>query len=132
MSKYVPKQKTYTLDFVGTDHDGLVVTMEPLSVGEILEVQAGQSSKAVADNPVFATFARRLVSWNLARPDGSDVPATIEGVLEQGADLLMAIIGAWANAIAGVSDPLDRRSTSGSQSLEDTISTETLSPSPVS
>jgi hypothetical protein len=129
VSKYIPRQKTYTLDFKGTEHNGLVVTMEPLSVGEILEVQGSQGDKPSSDNPVFAIFARHIIRWNLARPDGSDVPTTLEGVLEQSADLLTAIVAAWSNAIAGVPAPLDRRSTSGSTSLEDMITTETLSPS---
>jgi hypothetical protein len=128
-SKFVPQATTYTLNFQGTDMDGLVVVMKQPSIGEIMGVKRAHDDGDNADDRALETFVRNLVSWNLARPDGSDVPATKEGLLEQSVGFMSTVITAWAQAVSGVSGPLEMPSTSGSPSLEEQIRTATLSPS---
>lgn len=134
MPGYVPERKKYTLNFdESTDYNGLVIVMNALALGEILTVQSAQKgSNAEAAEKVFKIFARNLVEWNVCRPDGSQVPATYEGVQEQDLDMLVAILGEWVRATSEVPAPLDKPSTSGPQSPEELISTVSLSPSLVS
>lgn len=129
MKKFVPQATTYTLNFQGTEMDGLIVVMKQPSIGEIMGVKRAQTDGDNADDRALDTFVRNLVSWNLAREDGSDVPATKDGLLEQSVGFMNAVISAWGNAVSGVPAPLEMPSTSGSQSAEELISTATLSPS---
>jgi hypothetical protein len=131
MPDFIPDRKKYTLNFDdSTDYKGLVVVMNALALGEILTVQAAQTSKNVETvEKIFRIFARNLVEWNVCRPDGTHVPATYEGVQEQDMDMLVDIMGEWIRATSEVPAPLDKPSTSGPQSPEELISTVSLSPS---
>jgi hypothetical protein len=129
MPKFVPQETTYTLNFEGTDMDGLVVVMKQPSIGEIMAVKRANTDGQDADERAIDTFVRNLVSWNLARQDGSAVPPTKDGLLAQSISFMMAVITAWTNAVAGVAAPLELPSTSGGTSQEELIQTATLSPS---
>lgn len=132
---YVPKRKIYTLDFAGTDFDGLEVRVRGLTTGELLDAMEKQGEAAAdADSQAFRELldlmADRIVSWNVETEDGQPVPASLDALKAQDPDFNLAIVNAWTTAISGVPAPLDGDSPSGDPSLEASIPMETLSSSP--
>lgn len=128
--RFVPQPKHYELNFDGTDWDGMQVTLSRLSLGEVLSVQNLDTSNSDGMKELFMLLASHLVEWNLSRPDGTEVPATYEGVTEQDVDMLMDVLNAWVEATTSVKDDLGKASTSGPTSDEESIPTVTRSNSP--
>ena len=134
---FIPKRKIYTLDFAGTDHDGLEVRVRGLTTGELLDtMEKSQEASADTDGAAFRELldlmADRIVSWNVSEEDGSPVPPGIDALMAQDPDFNLAIVNAWTTAISGVPAPLDGDSPSGDPSLVASIPMEPLSPSPES
>lgn len=133
---FTPKRKTYRLVFDDTDLAGLEVRMRGLSTGDYLNVvriQADDGDETPEQvDTMLGLLAGALVSWNLEDEHGNPVPADLDGVKAQDFDLVMAILGAWQTAVAGVPAPLDSASPSGVPSLEASIPMDTLSESPES
>lgn len=130
---YVPKKKTYRLQFEGDEYDGLEVRMHGLSTGQymdLFQLKEDAEEDGESRHQLFELMADRLVSWNVEHEDGSPVPATLDGVREQDLPFTMAIIDAWQQAIAGAPAPLPQGSPAGEPSLVASIPTETLSGSP--
>jgi hypothetical protein len=120
---------------------GLEVQIESLSVDEFLEMQrlsvaARKAKPEEADTSsaekLLDGFAKNLNSWNLEDKHGP-VPATRDGVGSQKFDLILQIILAWMEAIAGV-DPTSRPALNGGGTYpEEALPMEVLSsPSPTS
>ena len=134
---FEPEATQYELKFEDSKLHGLEVTIESLSVGELLEMQelfeqVSGSNGVAATRKLLNGFADSLVSWNLTRK-GKPVPANLEGVASQKFDLILKIVQAWMGAIADVPDPSDPSSNgSGSLDLERSIPMAALSPSPSS
>lgn len=128
--------KTYRLRFEGTDLDGLEVTVRSVSVGtimdmaELADVETGRM-KAADMRRMLSTFADALVSWNWEDDvTGAPVPATYEGVASRDPADVALLVKHWAQAVAGVPDPLGEPSTGGSPSEElSTLPTVPLSAS---
>ena len=129
----------YKLKF--EERPGLEVTVEELSIGDLLEVtemtakipdKAGgqldpESSKALRS--LMETLADNLVEWNVERR-GEPLPADLAGVMRCGAGLVMDIITAWVKAQSGPDDDLGKGSGSGATSdLERSLPMEPRSPS---
>jgi hypothetical protein len=134
-----PQVTLYKLKFADSNLDGLEVTAESLTTDEFLAMQrlasqakAGTNADATASaEKMLDGFAANLASWNLEDSHGP-VPATREGVGSQKFDLVLVMIMAWMEAIAGV-DPTSRAaSNGGATSQELSIPMEVSSPSPTS
>ena len=69
-----------------------------------------------------------LLSWNFA-PDGVELPANAEGMIDGSFELARLLIRAWMQAIASVSAPLDETSTDGEPSLVESMPMVTSSAS---
>lgn len=137
MPGYVPKRKTYTLDFADTEYDGLEVKLCGLTTGELLDAmekkeEASEDSNSGAFRELLDLVADKIVSWNVETEDGRPVAPTLEALHAQDPDFNLAIVNAWTTAINGVPAPLDGDSTSGDPSLEASIPMESLSLSPES
>ncbi len=132
---YVPKKKTYKLDFAGTEHDGLLVRIRGINTGQYMDL-LGLKSIAEEDEDaqtkMLELMVDRLVDWNITEEDGTPVPCDLAGVRAQDLDLNLAIINAWQKAIADVPAPLPQGSPSGEPSPVASIPMEALSPSPES
>lgn len=145
---FEPKQKVYKLRFEDPDLQGLVVKVESAPVGAIMCATelAGLQDLDFSDRmslsaeelttlgkliELFEMFADALIEWNLTKK-GEPVPATLEGIKRQDTGLIMYIIHQWANASGGVSDPLEKPSTSGQQSAVAYLPMEKLSPNQAS
>lgn len=133
------KKKLYLLKFAdGHDLEGLEVTMSSVSMGTLLKLQqmgdrADEVAKDMAQfHELVEVFAGAMIGWNLEDDFDQPVPITVDGILGQDVDFIMAIILEWTKAISGVPDPLDAGSTSGPGSLEASLPMAPLSPSPAS
>lgn len=147
---YKRKRTIYRLRFEDAELEGLTVDMTGASVDEFLSITDLAGAVGVNFSTItpenlhevkgamelvdglFETFAKHLVGWNLEEEDDSPVPATIEGVRSQDPEFILELVGAWLEAIGGVSDPKEPRSTSGAPSLVASLPMEPLSPSPSS
>lgn len=109
---YRPKRKIYTLDFTGTDYEGLEVSVRGMTVGEELELDGVEMDGDL----LVKTLAKRLVSWNVEDDAGEPVPTTYEGVCTQDVPMVLAILNAVRTANSGVSDPLPQPSAGGEPS----------------
>jgi hypothetical protein len=133
--------KVYKLKFTEDEFTGLEVRAKSVPLGKFLDLtklvdlQNGtalgpEQMEQIRD--LFTGFATALVSWNLQEEDGTDVPATLEGLYSQEFDFVLQIIMAWMEAIAGVAAPLVRSSNSGATIPEGSLPMVPLSPSPES
>lgn len=128
---YKPKRKIYSLDFTGTDHEGLQVSIRGLNTGQYMDLfEAKAEAEAGGEtNRLLTIMASRLVAWNVEGDDDMPVPATLDGIKTQDLDFNLAIVNAWTTAMAGVPAPLEQPSTSGESSLEASIPMDVLSSS---
>ncbi|MGW6502974.1 hypothetical protein [Nonomuraea angiospora] len=86
---------------------------------------------------MFAKFGELLVSWNVEDEDEdgrrTPVPCTVDEFMRQDPRFVREVLDQWAEAIAGVSAPLDQPSPAGEPSPEElSLPMEVLSPSLVS
>lgn len=128
MAPFKRKRKIYTLDFSGTEYDGLEVRVRGLTTGEYLQIIQLSASTAEGDREtegMLRMFASHLVSWNL-EDDDEPVPTTYEAVTANDFVMNMAIISAWTEALATVPDKIEKKSSSGDLPLVASIPTETL------
>lgn len=129
---YRPEPKLYRLTF--DEHPGLVVRAKSCSAAQLLRVSelaenTEQGKELGGVRMLFGEFAEVLVSWNLEDQDGEPVPTTLEGLLAQDFDLVIALIDGWMEAVAGVPAPLEQPSSSGAPFLVESLPMEPLSPS---
>lgn len=129
------KKKLYQLRFAdGHDLEGLEVTMSSVSMGTLLKLQeVGDRADEVAKDMsqfrgIVEIFAKAMIGWNLEDDFDRPIPVTVDAILDQDPDFIMAIILEWTKAISGVPDPLDAGSTSGERSLEAQLPMAPLSP----
>lgn len=129
---FKPRVKIYALDFTGTELDGLVVRTRPITADQFYVIAA--AGDAATGNTEFVQilaphFIECVREWNAEWDDEQAVDVTVEGLLgrfEFGQ--VRTIIEAWLDVMAGVSAPLDRPSSDGSQSLVESLPMEPLSP----
>lgn len=124
--------KRYRLTFDDPDLEGLQVMCRGASVEDLTAIEA--ASKLPMGEAVMTMidrFVAAVVSWNIENDEAPLLP-TREALLAQDADLVMAMVMAWADAVAGVAGPLGQRSTDGEPSQEASLPMEPLSPSPPS
>jgi hypothetical protein len=121
MPGFEPPSSGQKLDFSETAYAGLEVTMDAVSLGDLLDIQdladaalAGSSPGAAA-RALFAKFAKCLESWNVTRL-GEPVPATEEGVFSQDATFIGAVVKAWQQGLYEAPPPLPGASSSGGTS----------------
>lgn len=128
---YRREPRIYKLQFADPEFEGLEVMVRSLPVGEFLSLARLQTALD-GDNPdldavekLFKIFQDKLIAWNLEDDEGK-VPTTMAGIKSQDLDFVLQIIGAWANAMGGVSPELGKGSTSGETFPEVDVPTEAL------
>lgn len=138
---FTPEETHFVLKFEDPALDGLEATVREVSTGELFDLaellDTVKAAKGLAAAKPVKALIRMvgdgLVEWNLTRKAGDQeepVPATYEGLVTQPLSLVLAIAGAWSQAMAGVDVPLPSGSSDGETSLELSIPMELSSPSP--
>jgi len=108
---YEAEAKTYKLKF--EDFPGLEVTAREPSLAEMLELQElAEETSTAGVRKLFGVFADHLAEWNLTK-GGKPVPATLDGLLGQGAGFVQALAEGFINAVTGVPRDLGKGSGSG-------------------
>lgn len=131
---YVRKVRPVKLIFDDEEYAGLEIRMKPMPLGEFLGLydqvhEIEDDDKSGSFESVIRGTADKLVGWNLENEDGTPVPATFEGLLEQDLVFVRDIISGYKSALFGVDSPLSQDSNSGSQLEEVSIPMEILSES---
>lgn len=126
--RYTRKRKTYVLRFDDPELEDLEVRARSVSFGRFLDLlklaavlddDAAVDGEAVAAaEGLFSGFAEALESWNLDDEDGTEVPATLDGLRSQDADFVMPMVMSWLDAVGAVDAPLGNGSNGGKRSLE--------------
>lgn len=125
----------YALDFEDTPYDGLVVKAKSLPVGRLREIIKYAKLKDQRDPELVAEmlddmlvkFSEALVSWNAEDENDQPIPATLKGLQALDTNMVLAIVLAWIEAVAGVSGPLGKPSSNGDTFQEGSIPMEPLS-----
>ena len=124
MAGFEPPGSGQKLDFSETAYAGLEVTMDAVTLGDLLDIQdladaaaAGGTGAAAAVREMIARFAKHLESWNVTVKD-APVPPTLEGALSLDAVFVGAIVRAWTQGTAEAPPPLPGGSPSGGTSAE--------------
>lgn len=131
---FEPPSTGQKLDFSETAYAGLEVTMDALTLGELLDIQdlADEAAAGHAVRQLLVRFADRLESWNVTK-DGRPVAPDLDGVLAQDAAFILAIVQAWQQGMAQAPPPLPGGSASGGTSAaESTLGLAASSRSPQS
>jgi hypothetical protein len=128
---FEPPRTGQKLDFSETAYEGLEVTMDAVSLGELLEIQDLADAIAQPGNArkLFHRFAGCLESWNVTR-GGDPVPPDYEGVIAQDAGFILAIVESWQQGLAQAPPPLPGTSPSGGTSPEAALAAVSQSRSP--
>lgn len=132
---FKPTRTHYKLVFEDPDMSGLEVVATAMNMKMFIDA-AAMTTKTAAElatdvdgiDRLFSAFAECLVSWNLEDDNDNPVPPTKDGLYSQNFEFIMEVITAWGKAVASVSAPLPNASSSGSQSLEESLTMEPLSP----
>lgn len=129
---YQRKRKTYSLTFEGTDYDGLTVRIRGASVEQYaraLRLQNVAEENEDSIRELLGLFAEALIDWNLEDEQGAPVPTTLQAVLDEDLEMVLAMVSGWLGAIGGVPAPLEQSSPGGGPSPEVSIPMAPLSAS---
>ena len=120
-SNYV-EIKIKASDDAKPDLEALKFELDAISLGDLLAIQeqAEDVSAGKGARKLFAMFADCLESWNVTRR-GVPVPPTLEGVLQQDAAFILAVVTAWQQGMAQAPPPLPGGSPSGGSSAAASI-----------
>lgn len=126
---YERNPKVYHLKFQDGEYAGLEVRVRSLSMKQLLIIRTGKGDGEKDGTETAVEFlAKRIVDWNLTS-EGVPVPPTLDNILDEDDDFVLAIINKWTTAVSGVSDPLPESSPSGEPSQEASIPMAPLSES---
>lgn len=126
---YERNPKIYHLRFLDGEYAGLEVRVRSLSMKQLLTLRTGKGEEGRDGTETAVRFlAERIIDWNLTS-DGTPVLPTLDAILDEDDDFVLAIINKWTNAVSGVSDPLPESSPSGEPSQEASIPMAPLSES---
>ena len=129
---FVVKRTIFDLVFTDPDLNGIRVSAGSIDTGTFLDLTSMMSGGITQEDinavrKMFTQFAAVLESWNLEEEDGSEIPATVEGLYSLEFPFTIRLIKAWLNTVGSIPDPLERKSISGVTSLEESMTMETLS-----
>lgn len=117
---YKASGKKYKLTFgEDTDFEGLEVRAKGCSTGDFLRLASlaenldPKNMDLEEIGELFTLFAGCIVEWNIEDDDDVPVPTTKDGLLSLDIDLVLAVLTAWMEAVAGVSGPKEKPSNDG-------------------
>ena len=136
---YKAKKRIYVIrDWPDEDMEGLEVKARSVKLKKFVEMGSAMSGAKLtmsaenieegvdAVNDLLTMFADALVSWNLEDEDGTPVPATLDGLLDQDNEFAMRIVHTWMEIIAGAPAGLKKDLTNGETSQVESLPMEPL------
>jgi hypothetical protein len=127
---YERNPKVYHLKFQDGEYAGLEVQVRSLTMKQLLIIRTGKGDEGKDGTETAVRFlAERIIGWNLT-DQGVPVPPTLDAILDEDDDFILAIINKWTTAVSGVENtPLPESSPSGEPSPEASIPMAPLSES---
>jgi hypothetical protein len=125
---FVNEETVYKLVFEDPKYAGLEVKAGSVAAKVLLDIAKIDLNRATQAELeiVFKIFAAAIVEWNLEKPQGTPVPATLDGLLSQDLPFVLSMIMAWMQAIASVPDSLKAKLSAGRPLAEQSIPMEML------
>jgi hypothetical protein len=118
-------KRTYALRWdVGHHLEEVEIDIRSTSAGTLREVRELRSTSE-GELRLAEILAGHIERWNLDDADGQPLPITADGLYLLESAVLREIAKQWHLAAAGVSAPLEPRSTSSAPSAEASIPMET-------
>lgn len=126
---YTVKRNTIRLVF--EDHptmEGAEVVCRSINLEKYFVIARLQIAGADEIEALITEFATDVLQeWNLKEEDGTEIPATKEGLMSLEPQMALDIIKAWVEGLVNVRAPLGESSSSGASLPEVSIPMETLS-----
>ena len=121
------QRPSYKLTFTGNPaYDGLEVSVRAPSMDDLLTLEGAYPKAAAGDieaqRDTMRLMAGMVTAWNYEDDDGQPVPVTFENFMAADYPMLMAIVDAWREKVAGVTGvapPLPSGSGSTAASQDD-------------
>jgi hypothetical protein len=130
---FCPEATVYVLEFEGTELAGLTAKMAGLTVAEygqlirLVSVSGSDEGAAEANDKIIEMVAESLISWNMEDKKGNPVPPTLDGVQSQESRHILRLFTAWYKAMNEIGDDLEKGSSSGGTTLEESLGLGTQS-----
>ena len=105
MTKWVVPQRELTIDLTGDFEGGQVVCKLDVSIQTFLDLQRMTTDEDTIIKSYFKFGEEILISWNFTKSDGSELPATGQGMLDLPPAVAIGILGAWTREASG--NPID-------------------------
>ena len=120
-------QRTYALRWdVGHHLAEVEIDIRSTSIATMHTLRALRLADADDIATLAGMLAEHIVRWNLDGEDGQPLPVTADSLASLESAVLQSIGKQWYLAAAGITAPLDERSTSGESSPEESLPMETL------
>ncbi len=120
-------QRTYALRWdVGHHLAEVEIDIRSTTIATLQQLRALRLHDADDVTTLAALLAEHITRWNLDDEDGQTLPVSTESLLSLESAVLQSIGKQWYLAAAGITAPLDERSTSGDTSPEESLPMETL------
>ncbi len=120
-------QRTYALRWdVGHHLAEVEIDIRSTTVATLQQLRGLRLSDADDIATLAGLLAEHITRWNLDGEDGQTLPVSVDSLLSLESAVLQSIGKQWYIAAAGITTPLDERSTSGEQSPEESLPMETL------
>jgi hypothetical protein len=98
---YERNPKVYHLKFQDGEYAGLEVRVRSLSMKQLLTIRTGNGEDGKDGTETAVRFlAERIIDWNLT-DQGIPVPPTLDAILDEDDDFVLAIINKWTTRSAG-------------------------------
>ena len=105
MTKWVVPQRELTIDLTGDFEGGQVVCKLDVSIQTFLDLQQMTTDEDTIIKSYFKFGEEILISWNFTKSEGSEFPATGQGMLDLPPAVAIGILGAWTREASG--NPID-------------------------
>lgn len=106
MDGFTPEPTHYRLRFADGRLDGMTVTVRSVSIRRRIAFNKTRFTLPRTDEEaeqyiqdIYAEFIDRLVDWNLTYEDGTKVPKTVDGLMDQDEHVAQQLIKAWFEVI---------------------------------
>lgn len=134
---YKPVRKIYNLSF--EEYPGLEVVMGSMALGKLMDVAKLQLRLNEPDEAkrleIFKLFSDKLIRWNVEHPEneetelcprcgmaeGTELPATIDGLLCLDLEFIMAIVFGWISTLSRVNPGKGMNLNNGENNIQEEV-----------
>jgi len=102
--------RTYTLNFTGSDLEGAQIKLRAISVGTLMQIRDHIKAARAGDidgseNALNKMLVDHIVEWDLEDDEGKVLDITLENLMRLQANFVALISEQWLLTAKGVPDP---------------------------